>query len=208
MTLRTNIYTDNPLLTFGRHTRGAIYVSLVVFIDILINRTAISHHSGVLAADLLAGLSILGLAGIVSVILLRLFSKKLGSVQSVVLLAEHQCFIKGADEEKGHRVPVQDFQHIELRVLGKHHSFLNKWFISIRWETNRKAGKGIIILSTAAEKQKFTAILEAWYNQGVNITEYNGYGEPAFLLTYPLDYRNMYRTGEPASEGRTLADQY
>ncbi len=190
MALRTNIYTDNTLLTFNRHVRAVIYVLLALFIDILIDHSVIARYLGSVTTYILMGVSVLGIIGVLFVVLLRFFPQKLSNVQSVVLLDEHKCFIKGAGDERGHRVDVDRFQHIELRMLGKARSKLKKWIIAIRWETDKKAGKGVMILSSSADKKRFSSILESWYRKGINITEYNERGEPAFLLSYPLNYED------------------
>lgn len=191
MALRTNIYVDNTLLTFNRHVRAIIYVLLALFVDVLIDHSVIAHYLGLIATDAIIGVSILGLIAVLFLILLRLFPRKMSSIQSTVLLDEHECFIKGIGDDKGHRVPVDRFNHIELRMHGKSRSPLSTWVISLRWETNKTSGKGVMILSTSAEKDKFCSILESWYRKGVNISEYNERGEPSFLLAYPLDYANQ-----------------
>ncbi len=206
MALRTNIYTDNTLLTYNRHVRAVVYVLLALFVDILIDHLVIAHYLGVLTTDVLMAVSVLGILGLVFVVLLRFFPQKLSSLQSVVLLDEHECFIKGTGDEKGRRVSIDRFRHIELRMLGKSRSALNKWIISIRWETDKSSGKGVMILSTSIDKEKFCTILEAWYRKGISISEYNERGEPAFLLAYPLNYAN---TGtERAYDMTWLPDQH
>lgn len=206
MALRTNIYADNTLLTFNRNVRALIYVCIALFVDILIDHNVIAHYLGTIVTSILMGVSILGIIGVLFIVLLRLIPQKLSSVQSVVLLDEHKCFIKGAGEEKGHRVAVDRFQHIELRMLGKGRAPLKKWIIALRWETDKKAGKGILILSSTADKEKFCTILEAWYRIGINITEYNERGEPSFLLSFPLDYAKLPET-ERAYDVNWLANQ-
>lgn len=206
MALRANIYTDNTLLTFNRHVRAVVYVLLALFVDILIDHNVITHYLGILTTDILMGVSILGIIGLLFVVLLRFFPQKLSSVQSVVLLDEHKCFVKGTGDEKGRRVSVDRFRHIELRMLGKSRSALSKWIISMRWETDKTSGKGILILSTSAEKEKFYSILESWYSKGINISEFNDRGEPAFLLAYPLNYTNAGKGN--AYDMTWLADQH
>jgi len=196
MALRTNIYTDNTLLTFNRHMRAVIYVFLALFVDILFNNHVITHYLGSVVTDILMAVSVLGVMAILFIVLLRLFPKKLSNVQSVVLLDEDQCFVKATGDDRGHRVPVDHFQHIELRMLSSGTSPLQKWIISIRWETAKKAGKGVMILASADEKEKFYSMLESWYRKGINISEFNERGEPSFLLAYPLDYARVHGSGQ------------